>query len=406
MTDKSLIPDWYFTSEENYERELTHIFRGDHWNFVGLEVEIPNIGDFKRSFVGPTAVVVSRARDNSIHVFENRCTHRGVEFCREAHGNTGKTFVCPLHQWSFDLKGDLVGVPYTNGIKGKGGMPDDFDKSKHNLKKLRVATYAGIVFATYSNNVESIEEYLGERVIHFIDLLFKDKTLRVNEYRRHKIKANWKVYIDNLRDTYHFPILHSYFLNFGLFKTGNPSKVFLDDKHGVHSVTATAKQTNNYADVDSNIETEMVNVAKLKLNDERFLSYKKEISENWSSFVITIFPGFMINKQMNGMSVRRLIPMGPNESYLEWTMLGYAEDSEEMKLQRMRQDNFHGPAGIITMEDIEAMQFLQEGYTRSTTENGVIKLDIDNSGGEDNNLITEEQIRSMYSYYRKAMKYE
>lgn len=401
-TNSSVIPDIIYTSQAIYEQEIEKIFHGDHWNFVGLECEIPNIGDYKRSYVGPTAVVVSRAKDNSVNVFENRCSHRGVEFCRKPKGNN-KTFTCPLHQWSFDLKGNLQGVPFHKGVQGKGGMPDDFKFEDHGLKKLRVATYNGLIFATYSDQVESLVDYLTPTVIEFLDLQFKDKQLRINDYRRHTIKANWKVYIDNLRDTYHFPILHSYFLNFGLFKSGNNSTVRLDETRGVHSVTATKKQVDHRATIDKGTKDEMALVTNIKLNDESFLDFKYEYSADWTSFVVTVFPGFMVNRQLNGLSVRRIVPVGPNESYLEWIMLGYQDDTPEMQYQRMRQDNFHGPSGTITMEDVEVMQFLQEGYVKSTTEHAVALLDLNNAGGPDNNLVTEEQIRSMYDYYRKVM---
>ena len=54
-------------------------------------------------------MVVSRAEDGSVNVFENRCAHRGAEFCRNSQGNA-KEFVCPYHQWSYDLKGNLQGI--------------------------------------------------------------------------------------------------------------------------------------------------------------------------------------------------------------------------------------------------------------------------------------------------------
>ena len=57
------IPDWVYTSDAIYEREVERIFHGRTWNFVALEAEIPNAGDYKRSYVGPTPVVVSRAED-------------------------------------------------------------------------------------------------------------------------------------------------------------------------------------------------------------------------------------------------------------------------------------------------------------------------------------------------------
>ena len=48
------IPDWVYTSPAIYQREIKRIFHGPTWNFVALEAEVPNPGDFKRSFVGPT----------------------------------------------------------------------------------------------------------------------------------------------------------------------------------------------------------------------------------------------------------------------------------------------------------------------------------------------------------------
>src|ERR1700722_20285752 len=76
--DFSVIPDWVYTSEAVYARELERIFRGPTWNFVALEAEIPNAGDFRRSTVGDTPVVVARDADGDIHVFQNRCSHRGA----------------------------------------------------------------------------------------------------------------------------------------------------------------------------------------------------------------------------------------------------------------------------------------------------------------------------------------
>src|SRR3546814_1609467 len=113
------IPDWDYTSSAVYEKEIDAICHGDTWNYVALEAEIPEPGDYKRSYVGPTPVVVSRAEDGSVNVFENRCAHRGAEFCRHSQGNA-KEFVCPYHQWSYDLKGNLQGIPFKRGVNRAG----------------------------------------------------------------------------------------------------------------------------------------------------------------------------------------------------------------------------------------------------------------------------------------------
>src|SRR3974377_3477 len=80
--DLTEIPDWVYTDESIYRREVERIFHGPTWNYVALEAEVPNAGDFIRSNVGPTPVVVARTTGGWISVVENRCVHRAAEFCR------------------------------------------------------------------------------------------------------------------------------------------------------------------------------------------------------------------------------------------------------------------------------------------------------------------------------------
>jgi len=157
----SRIPDWIYTDSSLYEAEVERIFHGPTWNFVGFEAEIPNRGDFRRSYVGPTPVILIRGENGKIHVVQNRCAHRGTEFCRERKGNKPE-LVCPYHQWQYDLEGNLKGVPYRRGVKGgKGGMPPDFKLEQNGLTKLKVATRHGLVFGSFSEEVEPLDEYLG-----------------------------------------------------------------------------------------------------------------------------------------------------------------------------------------------------------------------------------------------------
>ena len=51
-----------YTDAQLYQRELEKIFYGTHWCYVGLEVEIPNIGDYKLSHVGERQVLMVRDR--------------------------------------------------------------------------------------------------------------------------------------------------------------------------------------------------------------------------------------------------------------------------------------------------------------------------------------------------------
>ncbi len=200
------IPDWVYTSAAIYEREVARIFHGRTWNYVALEAEIPKQGDFKRSFVGPTPVVVARGPDGAINVFENRCAHRGSEFCQDYRGNVGE-FVCPYHQWTYDLAGRLVGVPFRRGVKGEGGMPASFRLDEHGPRRLAVATRRGVVFASFAADMEPLEDYLGPEILADFDATFDGRTLRILGYYRNTVPANWKMYHENLKDPYHATLL-------------------------------------------------------------------------------------------------------------------------------------------------------------------------------------------------------
>jgi len=155
----SRVPFWAYTDAQLYQRELDQIFYGDHWCYVGLEVEIPNIGDYRLTWIGERQVIMVRDRvapkdrgiDKGIRVVENRCAHRGVRFCQQPQGNA-RSFVCPYHQWTYKLNGELAGLPFKDGVAASdengepcvnGGMPDGFDVKQHGLTQLRVAVLHG-----------------------------------------------------------------------------------------------------------------------------------------------------------------------------------------------------------------------------------------------------------------------
>jgi salicylate 5-hydroxylase large subunit len=76
----SRVPFAVYTDEDLHKKELERFFYKSHWSYVGLEAEVPNAGDFKRSVVGERSVIMTRSEDGQIHVVENVCAHRGMQF--------------------------------------------------------------------------------------------------------------------------------------------------------------------------------------------------------------------------------------------------------------------------------------------------------------------------------------
>jgi len=396
----SRIPDWVYTSEEIYRREIERIFHGSTWNFVALEAELPEPGSFKRSFVGPTPVVVTRGRDGAIHCFENRCAHRGAELCRAATGKATE-LVCPYHQWTYDLAGNLTAVPFRRGIQNQGGMPKDFRIEEHGLRKLKVATRGGVVFASFDREMENFENYVGPEILRDFDATFDGRKLQLLGYYRNTVPANWKMYHENLKDPYHATLLHAFLVSFGLLVAGNKSAMVVDAS-GRHGTMASAKPPEG-PKVDSASKKEMRAFSdSLRLNEPRFLDYVREFDSPWSVTMQTIWPNFIVQRELNTLGVRQIVPRGPHEFLMIWTMFGYEGDSKDMTRHRLRQGNLMGPAGFLGIEDNEAMRFVQQGMERSRSEESVVALGGSEEGTTEH-IITEAAIRSLYRHYREVM---
>ncbi len=396
------VPDWVYTSTAIYQREIERIFHGPTWNFVALEAQIPNPGDFRRSYVGPTPVVVARDTDGSVHVFENRCAHRGAEFCRAQHGNA-REFICPYHQWTYDLKGNLQGVPFKRGVKNDGGgMPRDFRNEDHGLVKLRVATLHGVVFASFSPDTEPLEQYLSPEILEDFAVVFAGRKLKILGYYRNELPGNWKLYHENLKDPYHATLLHSFLVSFGLLVAGSKNAMIADPS-GRHGTMASAKPDAVAGVVDEASKKEMRAYREdFRLADGRLLDFVREFDSPWSVTMQTIWPNLIVQRELNTLGVRQIVPNGPHSMIMIWTMFGYEGDSEEMTRHRLRQGNLMGPSGFLGLEDNEAIKFVQEGVRRSPSTRGVLKLGGDRLGTAAS-VIDESAIRGMYRHYRQAM---
>lgn len=398
--DLTEIPDWIYTDQGIYDLEVEKIFHGRTWNYVALEAEVPEPGNFIRSNVGPTPVVVARADDGSINVFENRCSHRAAEFCRELRGQT-KEFVCPYHQWSYDLKGNLAGIPFRRGVNGKGGMPSDFKSAEHGPRRLKVTTHRGVVFASYAEDIEPLAEYFGPELLKEFEATFNGKKLKILGHYRHSLPGNWKLYHENLRDPYHATLLHTFLVTFGLLSPGNRS-LMLMDKRGRHGYMASAKSDAKNMSSDTKKEMRAYKEG-MTLKETRFMDFIEEFDSPWSVIMATVWPNLIIQREMNTLGIRHIVPTGPHEFIMKWTMFGFEDDDEEMTKHRLRQGNLMGPAGFLGLEDNEAIKFVQDGMQRVPNGKHLVKLDPAQPAGTSDTVISESAIRAMYKYWRQEM---
>ncbi len=195
--DVSRVPFQVYTDQAIYDAEQARIFQGPTWNLLCVEAEIPNPGDYRTSYVGNAPVIVTRDETGRINALLNRCAHKGSLVCYKPHGNV-RELTCVYHNWVYDLTGKLTGVAFKRGVGGKGGLTDDFDITQHGLRRLRVETYKGIVFGTFSDETPPFVDYIGGELAACIDRVMI-KPLKVLGYHSQILPNNWKLYSENPR---------------------------------------------------------------------------------------------------------------------------------------------------------------------------------------------------------------
>ena len=394
------VPYWVYQDDSNYREELRRIFEGPLWSYVALESDLARPGDYRTTFVGEMPVIVVRGEGGAIHAFENRCAHRGALIALDDGGCTGKRFQCVYHAWSYDLEGTLVSVAFEKGANGKGGMPASFCKSEHAPRRLRTATLGGLVFATLSPAAPSLEDYLGEAVRARL-LRVLGKPVQVLGRFVQALPNNWKLYVENVKDTYHASLLHAFFGTFRITRLTQGGGVLVSPDGGHHAsyTIDRADDRTSTAYREQGIRSEK---ARYRLADPSLLDSVDEFGDGIQLQILTVFPGFVLQQITNCLAVRQVLPKGPGAMELCWTYLGFADDDAAMRRRRLKQANLVGPAGYVSMEDGCVGGFVQRGVAAAGD-----ALSVVNMGGEGTESqatrATEASVRGFWKAYRRYM---
>jgi anthranilate 1,2-dioxygenase large subunit len=400
--DIANVPYAVFTDPALYTLEQERIYRGPTWSYVGLEAEIPREGDYKTTFIGEVPVILCRDRKGGVNVLVNRCAHRGALVLREAFGSR-KRYNCVYHQWSYDPTGALKTVPFMGGVDGEGGYDPSFCLASHGLTRLRVETLGGLVFATFKEEAPPLGAYLGGTLPH-VSRVFDGRPLVVLGYLRQLVRANWKLYFENTKDPYHAGLLHLFVATFGLFRSTQRGST-LSEPSGVgvlvsHRGTATE-------DKDRYEREKIATYDRLyRLNAPELMRTQPEFGDDVAVSIHTLFPSLVNHQIANSIATRHVIPKGVDSFELIWTLIGYADDPPELRDNRILQANLVGPAGYISLEDVEALEIIQRGIQGGARERSLIQL-----GGEGcpfgepvKNLVNESAIRGFWRSWRALME--
>ena len=349
-----------YTSAEIFDVEIDKIF-SNTWIWVAHESEIPDSGSFKSSVVGTQPVIVVRDRKGNINVLLNRCRHRAATVCEHQSGKTNN-FVCPYHGWGYGLDGALRGVPHPESYA------DTLDKANLGMIRLRTESYAGMVFATFKDDIESLVDFLGPAK-KWMDLFMKQGggyPIQATTAHRFRFPGNWKIQLENTTDGYHFPIVHKSFLSSVDKQTEEmlnfvDGSGFVEDLGNGHSVMVMIPELIDLEEnLDAPIPDRFVELAQV-LRDEGHaeLEVRRIVrAVGGCGFNLNLFP----NVACSMAFFRVLQPISVKETEIHHVVITMKGGPEAANQARLRMhEHFQGPMGFGTPDDSEAWERVQRG---------------------------------------------
>jgi choline monooxygenase len=178
--------DVYF-DEALLKREMQQLFQNGP-RYVGHELMVPEIGDFATlASENEGRMLVRNA--NGIEVLSNVCRHRQA-LMFNGRGNAAN-IVCPLHRWTYDLKGELIGAPH---------FPDT---PCLKLSSTPLQSWNGLLFEQNGYDVmEKLAALSVTKDFDFSGYMFDHVEIQTCNY-------NWKTFIEVYLEDYHVEPFHA-----------------------------------------------------------------------------------------------------------------------------------------------------------------------------------------------------
>jgi phenylpropionate dioxygenase-like ring-hydroxylating dioxygenase large terminal subunit len=193
------LPAERYVSQEFYDLELKHLWPRC-WLYAAHKDQFPQVGSWVAFDGVPGMPIMIVRSDKGFRAYYNTCQHRGGCIVLGKKGTcAAKRLVCGYHAWTYDLEGNLLGVPDSRDFQG-------LDKSQRGLMKVRCETWGGWIFINAASDAPPLADYLAP-VIEQMAQFEPDKLTLISEYS-YDVACNWKVLMDAFAENYHFNAVH------------------------------------------------------------------------------------------------------------------------------------------------------------------------------------------------------
>lgn len=388
-----------------FQAELQKIWHRT-WVYVGHESEVPKADDFAMKSIGPEPIIMTRDRDQRIHLLHNRCPHRGNRVCMSEKGNA-RSFSCPYHGWTFANDGRLRGFPFPSGYEG-------VDRSQLGLGRVaRVGSYKGFVFGSMAADGPTLEEHLGAAK-DSIDLLCLNSPEGEVEitagFLKHKVRSNWKFLVENETDGYHPSFVHASIFEvaqsgIGSLYSGNSTAVarYLGNGHSENDLRPEfRKRGEPLGWFGTTADRLPAYVARMREVYGR--EKADDIMINGTPHVM-IYPNLFIAE----IQVFVIQPLAVNETVQHVTALQFKGAPDLNRRMRQQTMGSVGPAGFLLADDAAMYERTQLGVQSSDPEwlflgRGRHRERTDENGYLIGDATDETPSRGIWRHYRSLME--
>ncbi|HEY3239173.1 MAG TPA: aromatic ring-hydroxylating dioxygenase subunit alpha [Acidimicrobiia bacterium] len=394
-----------YTDPAVYRAELERIWYRT-WVYVGHESEVPQPGDYVLKSIGPQPVIMTRDKQGQIHLLLNRCTHRGNLVCDAERGNSS-AFRCPYHGWTFSNTGALLGYPFSTGYGGREL------KGELGLGRVpRMASYQGFVFGSFAEEGPTLAEHLGAAAGAFdrlVRLSPEGEVALTAGWLKHKVRANWKMLLENETDGYHPQFVHA-----SIFSVAGSG---IGDLYGEKSLAVSRDLGGGHTENDLRPEFRRLGqpLGWFGTTPERLPDYVARMQEAYGEAAgeilidgsphVMVFPNLFIAE----IQLFVLQPLAVDETVQHVTAVQF-KGAPDMNRRMLTQTiGSVGPAGLLLADDSEIYERNQRGVQARRPEwlvlkRGMHRERLDENGHLIGDATDEVPIRAIWRHYRSLME--
>ena len=194
-----MLPPECYTSPAFFEFEREAVF-ARNWICVGRTDQLASPGDsFSFSIAGEPLIIV-RTGASAIRAMGAVCQHRGHVLGCGGENPMG-LIRCPLHFWTYDLDGRLVGAP-------RMGEQLAALRDTVRLPLVRMETWHGFIFVNLSGDAPALAPSLAKVEACWANYPEAEMVTVPPVQATTPLPWNWKVQLENFTDAYHPEFVH------------------------------------------------------------------------------------------------------------------------------------------------------------------------------------------------------